>query len=256
MTPSPFLSRITNPIDPRNHTPLRNLSAQDRQKLTEEHRNSASNAKEPTDLTGLVNTVSFQLFLLSGSQTHTYLISIQIKAQVLGGVKSQKDAYTLVDTALFPDKILRINDKDGGLTVMVIATMPEELRTAVFAAVRLIFEDILKHVDSRELREFLTIHLSYYNRYAKKVSFISLRIAQKRYLIDEQGTGTPAEAHPSSIRREGKKHVSSRMGIPRESEEAKEWQSYKGKLQEAFAPMFAWIEKTVSLVASLRGRRF
>ncbi|TEB38436.1 hypothetical protein FA13DRAFT_1604941, partial [Coprinellus micaceus] len=59
------------------------------------------------------------------------------------------------------------------------------------------------------------------------------------------GTGTPAEAHPSSIRREGKNHVSSRVGIPRESDEAKEWQSYKGKLQEAFTPMFAWIEKTL-----------
>lgn len=66
--------------------------------------------------------------------------------------------------------------------------------------------------------------------------------------MNEQGTGTPAEAHPSSIRREGKKHVSSRVGIPRESDEAKEWQSYKDKLQEVFAPMFAWIEKTVSSI--------
>lgn len=79
----------------------------------------------------------------------------------------------MVDTALFPDKILRIDDKNGGLTAMIISTMPEEIRTAVFTAVRLIFDDILKHVDSRELIEFLTIHLSYYNRYAKKVSPIT-----------------------------------------------------------------------------------
>lgn len=57
---------------------------------------------------------------------------------------------------------------------MIVATMPEELRKAVFTAVRLIFDDILKHVDSRALLEFLTIHFSYYNRYAKQVSFIIL----------------------------------------------------------------------------------
>lgn len=52
-----------DPKDPLNHTSLRNLSEQDRQKLTNEHRKSASSAKEPADLTGLVNAVSFSMFL-------------------------------------------------------------------------------------------------------------------------------------------------------------------------------------------------
>lgn len=47
-----------DPSDPCNRTSLRGLSEEDRQKLTDEHRNWASDANEPPDLDSLVKAVS------------------------------------------------------------------------------------------------------------------------------------------------------------------------------------------------------
>lgn len=47
-----------DPSDSRNHTPLKNLSKQERQNLTDKHREWAENAKEPVNLQDLANTVS------------------------------------------------------------------------------------------------------------------------------------------------------------------------------------------------------
>jgi hypothetical protein len=56
-----------NPKDPRNHTPLKDLSEQECQEETDKHRSFTSNATKPTDLADLVNTVSFQCSLPPGS---------------------------------------------------------------------------------------------------------------------------------------------------------------------------------------------
>jgi hypothetical protein len=92
--------------------------------------------------------------------------------QFENGVKQKDEAYTLVDPHLFPDKNLRINNCNGGLTALLVPTMPDELRKPVLAVVRRLFSPHVKSTDSSLEGEngFLTYHFSVYNRFSQQVS--------------------------------------------------------------------------------------
>ncbi|TEB34342.1 hypothetical protein FA13DRAFT_1789461 [Coprinellus micaceus] len=190
--------------------PLRKLTRSQREKLTVLHRQWALEAAKniPNNFTKLER---------------------KIKSQLHKGKKARQSMYTYIDTAHFPNQIIKINDVNKGLVVLVIPTMPQKLREETYAAIRDVHNTLSKYLSPDQLEKlYECIHYSVWNRYSKR------------------GTGAPTEAHPSSIRREGKAGPqTTRVNIPRELEEAKLWQTHKERLRNACAPFFAWVEDTL-----------
>lgn len=99
------------------------------------------------------------------------LTPLQIVEQVKRGYKRRADDYVLLDTTYFKGKIVKINDKNGDVVAILLADMPSDIADAAFAALHDIFPGIIQSVCSNEQKKgFYSLHLSYYNRYAKRVS--------------------------------------------------------------------------------------
>ena len=87
--------------------------------------------------------------------------------------------YTRLETRHFPDKVIRINDKDNNMVAIIIADMPKELVSSAFEEICTTFPGMVQsRSDDDKNREsgFASLHFSYYNRYSKKVSM--------RYTVD------------------------------------------------------------------------
>ena len=64
-------------------------------------------------------------------------------------------------------------------------------------------------------------------------------------LISKQGDGTPADAHPSTLLKDGKKRTNTCQNVPRQSNELKENSEQYLILIEVFQPVFNWLNAQV-----------
>ncbi|KAF8958636.1 hypothetical protein BDZ97DRAFT_1612181, partial [Flammula alnicola] len=62
-----------------------------------------------------------------------------------------------------------------------------------------------------------------------------------------QGNNTPSMADPSTLQKDGKKHVNTSQNVPRATRELKENSPEYRMFIEALEPVFNWIGKLVSI---------
>ncbi|KAF6748059.1 hypothetical protein DFP72DRAFT_1146906 [Ephemerocybe angulata] len=138
----------------------------------------------------------------------------KLQDQLRDGLRTYDYQYTLLDGQSYDGQVVRINDKNNDLVVLLLANMPLELRTIALDSIRSIFPGAVKHQDSKTANNsFPAFHFDMYNRYSTT------------------GKGTASDAEPSTI-------VNPALTGPRESREARLLEDEKARLQEAFAPIF------------------
>ncbi|KJA24319.1 hypothetical protein HYPSUDRAFT_136399 [Hypholoma sublateritium FD-334 SS-4] len=103
--------------------------------------------------------------------------------------------------------------------------MPEELRVTLLSKLHLVYSS-LKTVDSEAEganNSFYSFHFSYYNRFSNR------------------GDGTPANADPTTLMKDGRKKTNTCQNTPRRSNELKDRPEEYLKLQDALKPVFEWL---------------
>jgi hypothetical protein len=79
---------------------------------------------------------------------------------------------SLIECDIYNRQRLRINAKGGELAAIVLPDMPSHLRSKLMVALKLVFPDLIKYMDSKELGEKFTypgLHFFWYNKYCLQV---------------------------------------------------------------------------------------
>jgi hypothetical protein len=74
---------------------------------------------------------------------------------------------------------LRINAKDGELATILLPDLPPHLRLKLMIVLKLVFPDLIKPTDSKELGEkfaYPGLHFSWYNKYCVQVCYFIKKI--------------------------------------------------------------------------------
>lgn len=88
--------------------------------------------------------------------------------------------YEILVIDIYDRQRLRINAKGGELATILLPYLPSHLRSKLMVALKLVFPDLIKYTDSKELEEKFTypgLHFSWYNKYCLQV-----RILFKRFI--------------------------------------------------------------------------
>lgn len=134
----------------------------------------------------------------------------------------------------------------------VLPHLPQGIRGTLLDQLRIICP-ILHNVDSASEGAdhfFSSIHFSYYNRYSNRVRMCSLSL----FIIAHfsQGDGTPSDAEPTTLLKNNKrKRTNTCQNIPRRSNELKDNIESYCMLQDAFKPLFEWLEEQVYLFKNI-----
>ncbi|PPQ79776.1 hypothetical protein CVT26_012365 [Gymnopilus dilepis] len=186
-------------------------SREDRFQLTEKERHLAARAKVPKD---------FKDF------------SDKLKEMLKTGKRTKKTQFLRLDTKLLNGDILRINDRNDELMVLVLPHMPSYLRQDLMHTIEIIYRDVLREMDSEVAglhHKFPAIHFQWWNRYSKR------------------GNNPPINVDPAALQSEsGQGARNSSTSIPRMSREWSEHMSAYEKLTTAFRAVFDWLEQELA----------
>jgi hypothetical protein len=141
-----------------------------------------------------------------------------------------------------------MNDVFKDLSFMVAGNMPEALKSTLIAKLEMIYPNALENVDTAlegHQNSFPSVHFSFWFKYGRRVGFFCGFFVLLKIF---QGDGTPSDADPSTLRKNGKHHVNTSQNVPRASLELKENSREHHMIIEAFGPVFEWINQLVCYV--------
>lgn len=126
--------------------------------------------------------------------------------------------------------------------------MPEEMRVTLLDRYGATFPGRLESVDTEvNDNKGQAIHMDCYNRYTIEVSqFLLKQWTRKIQFL--QGTNSPSDVHPDTLRKLGKKKWFSLMNrrlLPYQSKELMENIEDYNRFQELFEPVLFWQNKEV-----------
>ncbi|PPR03551.1 hypothetical protein CVT26_006107 [Gymnopilus dilepis] len=147
----------------------------------------------------------------------------RLRKQLTSGQRPNLSTYLAFDTALLDGEMLRINNADGGILVMLICDMPEDLASPLPDRLDFALGGKFRVVDTKSegsSNKFDALHIKHYAKFGKK------------------GYGTPIYADPSTLQRDGRRPVNTSLNVPRFSQEAKDNPEICKMITEALQPAF------------------
>ncbi|KAF9470063.1 hypothetical protein BDN70DRAFT_902415, partial [Pholiota conissans] len=185
-------------------TNYRNKTKIERHTMTEKLRRQAQEAYVATDLANFEK---------------------KFQAQLSSGKKKKKSEYIRLSHDILKQQPIRINNANGDLISLILPHMDEDIRSTAIAKLRCIFPD-LQSMDSAAQganSSFNALHFSYYNRYSNR------------------GDGTPSDADPTTLMKDGRRKINTCQNTPRRSKELEENVEIYMQLLDAFQPIFDWL---------------
>ncbi len=91
---------------------------------------------------------------------------------------------------------------------------------------------------------FYSFHFSYYNRFSNRVRG---QVSLIFFFLPgiPKGDGTPADADPTTLTKDGRRKINTCQNIPRRSNELKDRPEEYLQLQDTLMPIFEWLRQQV-----------
>ncbi|KDR70585.1 hypothetical protein GALMADRAFT_144489 [Galerina marginata CBS 339.88] len=154
-----------------------------------------------------------------------------VKNLLKTGKRESPDAFVRINPSILGNKVLRIDDKNGNLLLLLIPTMPENLREFLVSNLEVLWPDHFKVMDTSEeglLHLFDCLHFTFYNCFST------------------QGEKAPSDIEPSQLQRMGARRLPNpRSYIPRASKELTDNLESYNALRHLFGKVFDWQKRVV-----------
>ncbi|KAF8906949.1 hypothetical protein CPB84DRAFT_1844084 [Gymnopilus junonius] len=147
----------------------------------------------------------------------------RLRKQLTSGQRPNLATYLAFDMALVDGEMLRINNADGDILVMLICDMPDSLASPLPDHLDFVLGGKFRVIDTKSegsSNTFDALHVKHYAKFGKK------------------GYGTPIYADPSTLQRDGRRPVNTSLNVPRFSQEAKDNPEMCKMITEALQPAF------------------